>query len=234
MRFVPIKNIEQQETLSMHRARSLAIKERTALTNQIRGLLMEFGIIVTQGIRHLRKQLPWILEDAENELTPSLRELFQGLYNRLLSVDKTIEQYDDKILLLAKNNKDCQRLMKVEGVGALSATAIVASVGNAKDFKNGREMAAWLGLVPKQQSSGNKIVLLGISKRGDRYLRELLIHGGRAVVRTCNGKEDARHQWVKKRKETVGYNRAAVALANKDARIIWALLAKNEEYQKAA
>lgn len=234
MRFVPIKNIEQQETLTIHRVRSLLIKERTALVNHVRGLLMEFGVILPQGISHIRKQLPWVLEDAENELTPSLRELFQDLYQRLISLDENIDQYDDKILKIAKSHESCQRLMKIEGVGALTATAIIAAVGNGRDFKNGREMAAWLGLVPKQKSSGNKTVLLGISKRGDRYIRELLVHGGRAVVRTCETKGDSRHQWVKKKKDTAGNNKTAVAVANKNARIIWALLARNEEYRKAA
>lgn len=234
MRFVPKKNVEQQSIQAIHRARELWVGQRTALSNHIRGLLMEFGVVIPKGIANLKKQLPNIQEDAENELTPMMRELINEYIEQLNALDSKIEALYKKIKQIAAQNEACQRLLKIEGVGDITATAIVAAVGNAKDFKNGREMAAWLGIVPRQRSSGGKTVLLGISKRGDRYIRRLLIHGGRSVVRTCNNKEDKRHRWVKEKKETRGANKAAVAVANKNARIIWALLAKNDEYKIVA
>ena len=234
MRFVPIKAIEQQETQTIHRARSLLIKQRTALTNQIRGLLMEYGIILPQGISHIRKNMMAILEDAENELTFRLRSVFNDLYEQLKVLDNRIEVYNGMINKISKEDERCQRLMQIEGVGAIVATALVAAVGDAKVFKNGREMAAWLGLVPRQRSSGNKTVLLGITKRGDIYLRMLLIHGGRSFVKVCENKETKRAQWVKAKKLSAGYNKTSVAVANKNVRIAWALLTKNEDYKKSA
>jgi transposase len=141
--------------------------------------------------------------------------------------------YTKKIEQIAKDDEKCQRLTKIEGIGPLGATAIIAAVGNASAFKNGREMAAWLGLVPKQHSSGDRTRLLGISKRGDSYIRTLLIHGGRSVATVCDNKSDARSQWIKDKKERCGINKAVVAVANKNARIIWALLTSGENYALA-
>lgn len=234
MRFVPKKSVEQQSIQSIHRARDLLVGQRTALCNQIRGLLAEFGITLAKGISQVSKKVLYIIEDAENELTPDVRALMKDHIEMLTELNEKIEKFTDKIEQIAGKDERCQRLMEIEGVGPMTATAIVASVGNAKEFKNGREMAAWIGLVPKQSSSGNKKILLGISKRGDRYLRKLLIHGGRAVVKTCQNKEDKRHLWVKSKKDKIGVNKAAVAVANKNARIIWALLASNESYRKAS
>jgi transposase len=233
MRFVPQKNVEQQSIQAVHRARELWVGQRTALCNHIRGVLMEFGIAISQGVAKLAKELPSILEDAENELTPLMRECVRNYITQLENINIAIKEINNKIQEIAQENEKCQRIMKIEGVGVLTATAIVAAVGNAKEFKNGREMAAWIGLVPKQRSSGNKTVLLGISKRGDRYLRRLLIQGGHSVVRVCTKKEDKRNLWVKDKKQTIGTNKTAVAVANKNARIIWALLANNDEYKVA-
>jgi len=230
MRFVPIKNIEQQDLQSLHRVRSQLVKQRTAQANQIRGLLSEYGIIISKGISHVSRTLPSILEDAENTLTMLTREIFSDLYKKFKSLKNTVDDYTKKIEQIAKDDKRCQRLSKIEGVGPLTATAIIAAVGNASVFKNGRELAAWLGLVPRQHSSGNRTQLLGISKKGNTYIRTLLIHGGRSVVSVCDKKSDARSRWIKDKKERCGINKTAVAVANKNARIIWALLTSGEDY----
>ncbi len=234
MHFVPPKSVEQQDIQALHRAREQLIKGRTALVNQMRGLLAEYGIVVSKGVHKLRAALPGILEDGENGLTPLAREVFAESYDQLLAFYRRIAEYDRRIERVFKASPLCQRAAHVEGVGPLSATALVAAVGNAKVFKNGRQMAAWLGLVPKQHSSGGRNRLLGISKRGDRYLRTLLIHGARSVVYRCDKKEDARSRWLRNLKQRRGANRACVALANKNARILWALLAREEAYRPAA
>lgn len=234
MRFVSPKSIEQEDIQAIHRVRSRLIQERTALVNQIRGLLKEYGIIIPQGISKIQKEMPSILEDAENELTYSGRLLFSELYEELLEKNKRITIYEKKIDTIFKSNKMCQKISKIEGVGPMTATAIVSTIGDPKVFKNGRHFAAYLGLVPRQYSSGDKQRLLGISKRGDIYIRTLLIHGGRSVVRSMrSNKEDSRSRWTRALKERRGANRTAVAVANKNARIIWALLSKNEEYREA-
>lgn len=233
MRFIPHKSIEQQDWQSLHRIRQLCVKNRTALANQIRGLLSEYGIILPKGFTYVRKELPLILEDAENQLSIIGRNFLSDLYEQMKHLDSTVEKYTNALHQIAKEDDRCKRIQAINGVGPLTATAIVAAVGNAKDFKNGREMAAWIGIVPKQHSSGNKTVLLGISKRGDKYLRTLLIHGARAVVRFCKQKDDARSQWISSKRERSGENKTAVAVANKNVRIIWALLAKNESLKMA-
>jgi transposase len=233
MRFVSSKSVWQEDIQAIHRIRSRLVQERTALVNQTRGLLAEYGIVVSQGINRIRKALPEILEDAENELSDMGRQLFSNLYEEILEKNKKIEAYNERIEQIFKTNKLCQKVSQVEGVGPMTATAIVAAVGEAKMFKNGRHFSAYLGLVPRQSSSGNKQKLLGISKRGDNYLRSLLVHGARAVVRHIGMKEDGRSKWVRSVKERCGMNKATVALANKNARIIWALLAKEREYEKA-
>lgn len=233
MRFVGIKKIEQQDIQAVHRIRERLVKERTALVNQIRGLLAEYGIIVAQGVAQLRKKLPVILEDTSNELSAYGRELFSDLLTQLYTADMKIDDYDERIETLCKGNEICQRLIQIKGVGALTATAMVASVGDANVFKNGREMAAFLGLVPKQRSSGGKQVLLGISKRGDRYLRCLLVHGARAVVTRAKNLSPKKAAWLNSLIERRGRNRAIVAVANKNARIMWALMVNDEEYKAA-
>ena len=232
MKYVPIKSVEQQDTLLMHRVRELAITQRTAQVNQIRGLLNEYGVIIKKGINQIEYLLE-ILEDNKEKLTPiSLRE-FKGLYEDYKQLDAKVKSYDKKIEQLAKEDARCQEIMKIKGVGALTASALVATIGDAKVFKRGRELSAWLGLVPKQHSSGNKIRLTGISKRGDRYARMLLIHGARSVIKTCEGKQDKKNMWALDKKNRCGYNKAAVALANKHARIIWAILATGECYRES-
>lgn len=231
MRFVPEKNIEQQDMQSLHRIRSQLVARRTAQSNQIRGLLMEYGIIVPKGIGYVRKRIPWILEDGENGLSELFRELLRELYEELVHLDERVAVLETKLQRIIDQNADCQRLLTIPGNGLLSATALVAAIGDIKAFKNGRELAAWLGLVPKQHSTGGNATLLGISKRGDSYLRTLMIHGARTVVRVAHKYEDQRNQWVSAIDQRRGKNISAVAVANKNARIAWALLSKKTTYQ---
>jgi transposase len=231
MKFVAVKTVEQQDILLIHRSRALAIKQHTALGNHIRGLLAEYGVVIPVGTAPLHK-LTLIL-DNETKLTPKAKQHLTKLYGRWHNLEKEVLEYDKEIAQSAKEEPRCQALMKIEGIGPLTATAMVASIGDANVFKNGRELAAWLGLVPRQHSSGNKIRLGGISKRGDRYLRTLLIHGARAVVQRCGKKADERSLWVAGIKAQKGHNVAAVALANKNARVIWAILTTGEEYRVA-
>lgn len=234
MRFVPAKNITQQDLQSLHRIRSQAVARRTAQANQIRGLLMEYGLVIPQGIVHIRKSIPTILEDSENELTVMFRELLSELYDEMVHLDKRIKTLENKLEALCSQNEDCQRLLSIPGVGLLSATALVAAIGDINAFKNGRELAAWLGLVPRQHSTGGKPTLLGISKRGDTYLRTLLIHGGRTVVRVADKHKDQRSQWITQLDARRGKNITAVAVANKNARVAWALLSQQSTYQSRA
>lgn len=231
MKFVPIKTIEQQNMLMIHRARELVIKQRTAQSNEIRGLLAEYGVILPKGLAHIRKELCSILESMVEMLGVALK-VITSMYEQFKHLDEAVKKYDLELKRQANQDSRCKALLEIEGVGEITATAMVASIGDGKNFKNGREVSAWLGLVPKQSSSGDKIKLLGISKRGDRYLRKLLIHGGRSAVRACATKEDARSLWIQDKKRRGGENKAAVALANKNARIIWAMLATGEAYRK--
>ena len=231
MRFVPRKSVQQQDIQSLHRARSMAVSHRTAQVNQIRGLLTEYGIVVPQRIANLRKALPWILEDGENELSPMFRELLVGLRNEFVRLDERVAGYDAQIKGLSEQSQVCKRLMGIPGIGPMSATALVAAVADASVFNSGREMAAWLGLVPRQYSTGGKPKLLGISKRGDVYLRKLLVHGARAALRVADKKQDRRNRWAAELAVRRGHNIAAVALANKNVRTAWALLSRGEEYK---
>ena len=189
MRFVPIKNAEQQAVLALHRARQAFVKARTAQANQIRGLLGEYGIIFPQGISHITKRLPAILEDGENELPGSFRALLARLGEHLKELDRQVGELEVQIHHWHRENEASRKLEQVPGIGPITASALVATIGDANSFKNGRQLAAWLGLVPRQHSSGGKSLLLGISKRGDSYLRTLLIHGARAVIRVAERKD---------------------------------------------
>lgn len=233
MRFVPIKSVEQQDMQSLHRARSLEVANRTALINQIRGFLLENGIVLPKGAGHVRSKLPEILE-MKTMLTAEMRELLTQLRDELVHLDERILRYKVKIEATSRQHAACILLETIPGVGPLIATALVAAIGDVSVFKNGREMAAYLGLVPKQHSTGGKERLLGISKRGDTYLRMLLIHGARAALRVAGKKDDYRSRWVIDLKYRRGENVAAVALANKNVRTAWAMLTKGEEYKIAA
>lgn len=230
MNFVPIKQVEQQDIQSIHRVRSRVVKNRTALINEIRGLCLEYGIIVSPGAAKVKRSLCSIIGDATTELTESSRECMKNLYEELTELEARLKKLNQKVRQLCQHNETCRRLLKIPGVGELTATAVVAAVPNANEFKNGRHMSAWLGLVPRQSSSGDKQVLLGISKRGDRYLRTLLIHGARAALSHYKKTETGYGRWLVERKTTLSFNKAAVALANKNARIIWSLLKTGEEF----
>ena len=231
MRFVAIKEVDQQDIQSVHRIRSQVVGNRTAQVNQIRGLLMEYGIDIPKGRAQVRKRLPLILEDAENGLTIRFRALLSGLYDELVHLDDRIAELNQEIDQLAQNDHRARRLLSIPGIGPMCATALVAAIGDIHMFKNGRELAAWLGLVPRQSSTGGKARLLGISKRGDVYLRQLLIHGARAVLQWVDGKEDSRSRWAKELVQRRNKNVAAVAMANKMVRTAYALLKYEEDYR---
>lgn len=226
--------MEQQDIQSIHRIRTRIVKNRTALINEIRGLCLEYGVVVTPGAARVKSSLCTIIADSANELTPYSRESMQGLYDELVEVEARLKALDAKIRELCRLDDNCKRLLKVPGVGELTATAIVAAVPNPKEFRNGRHLSAWLGLVPKQSSSGDKQILLAISKRGDRYLRTLLIHGARAVLSHHKEAANDYSRWVASKKATLSHNKAAVALANKNARIIWSMLNTGEEFNYGA
>ena len=229
MRFVPIKNGEQQAVLALHRARQGFVKARTAQANQIRGLLAEYGIVIPQGIGHIAKRLPDILEDGENELPGVFRMLLQRLGEHLKELDRQVGELEVQIQTWHRENEASRKLARIPGIGPITASALVASIGEATSFENSRQLAAWLGVVPRQHSTGGKQMLLGISKRGDTYLRTLLIHGARAVVRVCERKPET-DTWLRRLMGRRNKNVAAVALANKNARIAWALLRHDREY----
>ena len=231
MRFVPIKNAEQQALLAMHRARQGFIVERTAQSNQLRGLLAEFGFSIPLGFKALNATVPQILESHENDLPGLSRDLFSRLFTHFRELDRQVKELDTQLQAWHREDAVSRRLQKIPGVGPLTASALVASVSDAKTFRNGRQFAAWLGLVPRQQSSGGKERLLGISKRGDTYLRTLLIHGARAVVRHLKPSAAEPQSWLARVANRRNPNIAAVALANKNARIVWAMLAHGRDYQ---
>jgi transposase len=231
MRFVPIKRVEQQDLQALHRVRERLMKARTALVNEIRGLLSEYGIVLPQGVAKLRALIVEKLEEEQRKLTPLSAELFRQLYDEFLALEKRLAYYDEKLATIGQAHPECQRLQTIPGIGPVSATALIAAIGDVTQFKNGRQLAAWLGLVPREHSTGGTPRLLGISKRGDRYLRKLLVHGARATLRWVDTKCDDRSRWLKALIARRGKNRAAVALANKNARIVWALLAHNQEYR---
>lgn len=231
-RFVAVKSEAQQAVLTVHRVRELLVTERTALVNQIRGLLMEYGVVIAQGIQRLRRELLALLDSAPT-LPTLVREVVAELRERLLELDRRITEYDRRIEQLAKQNEAARRLMQVEGVGPITATAIVATIGDGHAFHHGRQFAAWVGLVPKQHSTGGKSVLGRITKHGNVYLRTLLIHGARAVLQFSAKRSDQKSRWVEQVRRRRGNNIAAVALAAKHARILWALLARGQEYRLA-
>lgn len=230
MRFVPVKSSAQLAIQAVHRIRQRLVTERTRLANQIRGLLAEHGIVIARDITRLRQALVQIVEGSEPGLNPILRDLVADMKTELVELDRRLAEYNRRIRDLFRGNEMCQRIGRIEGIGPITATALVAAVGDRTCFKNGRQFAAWLGLVPRQQSSGGKARLFGISKRGDRYLRTLMIHGARAVLGKAGGKQDARSQWIARLRERRHPNVVSVALANKNARIVWQVLARNEEY----
>ena len=231
MRFVAVKTVEQQDMLTMHRVREGLMKERVALINRIRGSLSEYGIVIAKDVSNLRRELPGILEDAENELTAAARQLFSELYEDLGAREQRLRQLEHSIRALGSQHDVVRRLQTEPGIGYLSATALYGAVGDAKHYRNGRQLAAWMGLVPRQSSSGGKQRLLGITKRGDKYLRKLLVHGARSITTRAERAPQPPDRWLNELRERRGKPRSYVAQANKTARIAWAIMAKGEVYR---
>jgi len=210
------------------------MEQRKAKANQLRGLASEYGLVAPRELLHLRSAIPHWVKDEDNGLSERFRWLLRGLWRDILALDERVEELDREIAQIARQDPVAVRLQKFRGIGPLTATALLATVGDASQFANGREMAASFGLTPRQNSSGGKERLLGISKRGDAYLRSLLVHGARAVIRTAQAKTDRLSTWVMRIATTRHPNIAAVALANKTARIAWSMLTKGTDYQPQA
>jgi transposase len=230
MRFVAVKTVAQQDTQAVHRIRSGLIEQRTAKANQIRGLTTEYGLVAPRELSHLRAAIPCWLEDADNGLTARFKRLLSGLWHDLRGLDERIKEMDREIDRIAVEDPVARRLQQMRGVGPITATTLVATIGDASQYANGRQMAAALGLTPKQNSSGGKERLLGISKRGDPYLRQLLVHGGRSVLRAAKHKQDRLSQWIKRIAAARHENVAVVAMANKTARTAWAMMRNGTDY----
>jgi transposase len=231
MRFVGVKTLEQQDLQAVHRVRQALVKERTAKSNQIRALMYERGIVAPRNLGALRRALPEWLEDAENALTVRFRTLLAALGDDLRRLDERVSELDDELVAIAHDHEPVHRLMQLRGLGPVTASALYALVGDARQFKNGRELAVALGLTPRQHSSGGKERLLGISKRGDKYVRTLMIHGARSALRRASTKDDRVSRWVVSLAERSHPNKAATALANKMARVAWAMLRHGTSYE---
>lgn len=232
MRFVGKKSQFQQDLQSIHRVRQRLVRNRTALCNEIRGILYEYGIIIPKGVNQVRKLLVPILEDETgNKLSEIISIELHECYNRLVSIDNRINELEQRLWNICKSIDTIKMLLTIPGVGKLTASAIVAKVGDISMFQNARQFSAWLGLVPKHEGTGGKYKIMGISKRGDKYLRQLLVHGARSALNHCPGKSDRLSVWVTQVFKRRGRHKAIVALANKNARIIFSVLTKGEDYR---
>jgi transposase len=234
MRFVPIKTDDQLDLQALHRVRDRLVHRRTALINQIRGFLLERGITFPKGPTNLRSQMPSMLENADQNLTPRMRNLLAHLWQEWKCLNCDIEEVSDELEAIACQDAACQRLRQIPGVGPLVSTATVAAIGNGAAFRKGREFAAWLGLIPRQHSTGGKARLLGISKRGNIYLRRMFIHGARAVLLRVKYDTGRLGQWARQLELRAPRNKVIVAVANKLARIAWAVLSTGNEYRNVA
>jgi transposase len=231
MRFVPIKTEEQLDLQALHRVRERWVMRRTAVVNQIRGLLLERGLTLPKGRRHLEEAIPGILADADRKFSDSFRVLLAQLSIELDQLTARIEQMDVVMQRTAKENEACQRLTSIPGIGPVTATALVAAIGNGAGFRKGRDLAAWVGMVPREYSTGGKQKLLGISKRGNSYLRRLFVQGARSVMQQRHKQPAALNSWLAQLIARSHQNVVIVALANKLVRIAWAVLCKNEMYR---
>jgi transposase len=230
MRFVALKSVAQQDIQAVHRVRAELIKQRTAKANQIRGLVGEYGLVAPLRIGTLRRALPEWLEDATNGLSDRFRRLLAGLAEDLRRLDERIGELDEELVAIVRETPAAQRLLALRGVGPKVATALVVALGTGESFKRGRDFAVSIGLTPRHHGTGGKQRILGISKRGDAYLRTLLVHGARAAVRTAPGKSDPLSRWINALCARRHSNVATVALANKTARMAWALLRYDVDY----
>lgn len=229
MRFVPIKTVEQQGIATLHRMRQGWIEERTALINRLRGLLAEFGLSLPQRVEALN-EIPQLLEDASNELPGAARRVLSAGWEHLQLLNHRVNDVERQVEQHAKHDERAARIMALPGVGPITASALIAAIGDAHEFKNARQFAAWLGLTPRQNSSGGKTQLGSITKRGDAYVRMLLILGARSALMTATRRTDRVSRWLLDLQARLGWRKALVALANKHARIIWALLRRNEPF----
>jgi transposase len=235
-RFVSIKGIKHHDIQSMHRIRSQYVSRRVGLSNMMRGLLSEYGVIAPKGVAKFREKIKSLLSDEtlEEDLSLTMKEELQVLWSDFEALEEKIRRYTSKLEVIAKQDETCRRLTTLVGVGPMIATAMLAALVNADDFTKGRQVSAWLGLVPRHTSTGGKTILLGIGKRGDRYCRTLLIHGARASLLSAHRRTDPLSQWAVKLKERKGLNKAAVAVANKNSRLIWAMMKKGNSFKMAA
>jgi len=231
MRFVAVKTTAQQDLQALSRLREGVLRSRTALVNRLRGLLGEYGIVAAQGVSRLRRALPELLEDADNGLSARFRRLLRQGQQELLELDTHVEMLTNELKQVANEDDRAKRLQTIPGYGPIVASAYAATMGDGAQYRRGRDASAAVGLVPRQHSSGGKERLLGISKRGDRYLRSLLVHGARAVVVAAKAKDDPFSRWINHLREKRGINKATVATANKLARIGWAVLRHGGVYQ---
>ena len=231
MRFVPVKTEEQQDLQSLHRVRDRLVAQRTSLINHLRGLLAEYGLIYPKGAALLLPRVRCGL--AEARVSAMARETFEALLDELESLEARIERLDDRLSAICREDETCRRLMTLPGVGPIVATALAASIGDPRQFQSGREMAAWIGLVPRQYSTGGKSRLGGVGRRANHYLRRQLVHGARAVALRLKTKTDPRSRWFQAVIDRRGFNKGIVAMANKTVRIAWAMLMRQEDYARA-
>ena len=231
MRFVPIKTDDQLDLQSLHRVRERWVSGRTAVINQIRGLLLERGITIRKGRRHIEESLPGILEDADNKLSGALRVLLTELRQEMQYLQRQVDECDKLILRIADELEDCRRMVAVPGIGPMIATATIAAIGNGSAFKKGRGFAAWLGVVPGEHSTGGKQTLTDTKRRGNRYLRKLFVQGAHAVLQQRMKQSNCLNTWLAQLTSRKRIQVAAVALANKMARMVWAVLSKGEAYR---
>lgn len=230
-KFVTVKTLEQQDMQSILRIRERLVSNRVSLSNQIRGLLLEYGIDIPCGYAHLSKRIPLLLEPSEESLSMQMKEVLAECYEEFQEVSARIAAYTRRLELISSEHESCRLLRTIPGIGPVTAVALYAAIGNGSQFKNGREMAAHAGLVPKQHSSGERQLLLGITPKGDANLKQLLIHGARAVVARASGKTDWRSEWITKLSQKKHANVVATALANRNARIAWAVLQSGTPYR---
>lgn len=231
MRFVAEKSSEQEQAQTVHRVRANLVGNRTEIVNELRAILSDYDTLASRGVSRIREKAKEVLSATDSKVPPSILRVVQSLLKQLTQCDEEIAFMEQELDLVFQTYEVCRRLVTIPGVGKLTATAIFAKVSSASDYKSGRHLAASLGLVPRQNSSGGRQSLSGITKRGDAYLRSLLVHGGRAVVRTTANKTDKRSLWVAEKAKTRGKNKAAVAVANKNARVIWKILKTQEVYK---
>lgn len=238
MRFCPAKTTEQQTILHLHKSRRLLLSQRIGISNHLRGLLQEYGIVIPRGVCYLSAHLPCILEDAENELSGDVRRLLHTLYEQYQALIERIEGLEGQIECWHKGNRASQLLVSIPGIGVLTATALAGAIGDGRAFRNGRQLAAYFGLVPRQASTGGQEKLLGISKRGDKYIRMLLVHGARSVMRSARRRDQAGlenpYPWITRLMQRTHANRACIAQANKTARIAWCVLTTGNPYRHCA